>query len=707
MLLLGSGFSEKGKAFAEEAPQGAIIVNGDEVEYFPDEKKVMGKGNISIDYKGSTVTADAITVFLETKDAEAEGEVILKRGTDEFRGSHLTYNFETKEGVLQDAKGVALPWYFGGVRVERHGENAFLVKDGYLTTCDLPHPHYKIHTKQIEITAEDRVIAKNVFFEAGGLPVLYAPYYSRSIKGDPTKTAGVSIVPGYSSRWGAYALGRLGVPLYDKTHATLIFDERTKRGPGGGAEIAYETNLGEGEIKGYFIDDDERQSPIDTRKDTERYRGSWKHRWEMTPQTTFLGEYHNWSDRFITRDYFNNEYTENFRPETFGAIIHNNSFLNAALMGQKRTNHFFTQTEQLPEFQLTSRRLPLWDTGLFYQGEANVGSLTRAIAGGPNRTTERADLFSELSYPTGLSGIQFVPKVGIRQTYYGKDLLNNEDVTRGMLTTGFDLSTRFRKMYDLETHLWGWELLGLRHIVEPGIQYRYTPEPTLIASRTPFFDDIDLLTKRNRLTFILDNKFQTQRVFREGEKEVVDLIDLVLESHYDFKSDWEGKFVDVVGTLEFRPSPYWGFIADSTYDVEVEDVVEGNMDLFALREDRWRMDFLYRYEDEVSNQITSKLSWKIHPKWKVELYERFEADEAQFEEEEIVLTRNFHCWEASLGFNVRDTEDRERPRSEVSVYLAFRLTAFPGSPVELGNRAAISRRFIGSRRSGQWDEDLN
>ena len=687
---------------SKETPSGPIVVNGDEVEYFPDQKKVVGKGNISIDYKGSVLTADFVTVYLDTKDAEAEGNVVLTRGPDEFHGKKLRYNFETKQGILTDAKGKVLPWYFGGEKIERRGENEFLVEGGYLTTCDLPHPHYAIRTKRIEIHPDDRIVARNVIFQTGGVPVFYAPFYSRSIKKGEVQRAGARVLPGYSSRWGAYALSTWALPLEEGISGNVHLDERTHRGFGSGLDLNYETEWGQGELKSYYINDKRRQSPIDLRKDRDRYRGRWLHRWELSPRTTFLGEYQKWSDRFITRDYFNGEFSEDFRPDTRATVVHDSDFLTTALTAQRRVNHFFTQTERLPELQLTSQRLALGETGFFYEGEARAGSLVRAVAGSDNTTTERADFFSELSYPKEILNLQAIPRVSVRQTYYGKDTTDEEDVVRGLMTTGFDLSTRIRRFYDVETTFWGMELSGLRHILEPGLKYRYTPEPTLPASRLALFDEIDTLTENNRLTFSLDNKFQTRRLFG-NQKQVVDFIDFLLTANYDFGEGWDGRFVDLVGGLELRPSSFWGAFLDTTYDMERRDLTEANLDLYALAGEKWRLDFLHRYEKDFSNQLTTKLSCQLHPKWKVELFDRFEVNGRQFEEEELIVTRDLHCWEGSIGFNVRDTEDLERPKAEYAVYLALRLKAFPEAPLELGNKANISHRFIGNRRSGQSD----
>ncbi len=66
-----------------------IEVNGDQVEFFPKEKKIIGKGNVTIDYEDIKLTCDSITVYSETKDAEAEGNVVLKTAGTELKGEKV------------------------------------------------------------------------------------------------------------------------------------------------------------------------------------------------------------------------------------------------------------------------------------------------------------------------------------------------------------------------------------------------------------------------------------------------------------------------------------------------------------------------------------------------------------------------------------------------------------------------------------------
>ena len=81
-----------------------VEVNGDQVEYFPKEKKVTGVGNVSIDHGDVKLVCDKITVYTESKDAYAEGNVVLDTPTGRLKGQEVKYNFGTKKGEILDAR---------------------------------------------------------------------------------------------------------------------------------------------------------------------------------------------------------------------------------------------------------------------------------------------------------------------------------------------------------------------------------------------------------------------------------------------------------------------------------------------------------------------------------------------------------------------------------------------------------------------------
>ncbi|MFA5499911.1 MAG: LPS export ABC transporter periplasmic protein LptC, partial [Candidatus Omnitrophota bacterium] len=97
---------------AQEMKQKApIIVNGDKVEYFHEQKKVVGTGNISIDYEDVRLTCDKVTVYLDTREALAEGNVKITQKDAYFTGEKLNYNFDKRTGKAIDAYVNYVPFY--------------------------------------------------------------------------------------------------------------------------------------------------------------------------------------------------------------------------------------------------------------------------------------------------------------------------------------------------------------------------------------------------------------------------------------------------------------------------------------------------------------------------------------------------------------------------------------------------------------------
>ena len=60
--------------FAQETKEEPIIVNGDKIEYITEKKDFIATGNAEVNYKGTKLTCQKLTINTETKDAEAIGD---------------------------------------------------------------------------------------------------------------------------------------------------------------------------------------------------------------------------------------------------------------------------------------------------------------------------------------------------------------------------------------------------------------------------------------------------------------------------------------------------------------------------------------------------------------------------------------------------------------------------------------------------------
>ena len=104
-------------------------------------------------------------------------------------------------------------------------DKKYILNRGYITTCNLKNPHYRFAARKIIFYPGDKVVAKNVVFKIGNIPVFYIPYYMQPAK---DKLPRVTVVPGSDHDMGMYLLtawryyyneafkGRLHIDYYEK-----------------------------------------------------------------------------------------------------------------------------------------------------------------------------------------------------------------------------------------------------------------------------------------------------------------------------------------------------------------------------------------------------------------------------------------------------------------------------------------------------------
>ena len=69
-------------------------------------------------------------------------------------GDHIIYDFVKKKGEIVGAEVKAFPWFAQAGETKRVGDNEYLLRDGFVTTCDLDEPHYRIAAQEIRMSRE-------------------------------------------------------------------------------------------------------------------------------------------------------------------------------------------------------------------------------------------------------------------------------------------------------------------------------------------------------------------------------------------------------------------------------------------------------------------------------------------------------------------------------------------------------------------------
>ena len=189
------------------------------------------------------------------------------------------------------------------------------------------------------------------------------------------------------------------------------------------------------ELLTYFIHDDKsdlNRTTLDREPiGQDRYRVKLSSYQFFTDDLFFKLDADKISDRYLLQDFYEGEFTKNPNPENIAALAYYQPTFVTTLTARYQLNEFFDSTERLPELSLDAPRLPLGNTGIFYESTNSAGYLTRYFGNDsplPAYSTFRADTFHQFTLPETLFGwLNVVPKVGLRGTYYSRSAPANTD----------------------------------------------------------------------------------------------------------------------------------------------------------------------------------------------------------------------------------------------------------------------------------------
>ncbi len=675
---------------AEELPKKGldqpVVVNGDTVEYSTDNREVIASGNVEVIYKGTRLTCDKLIVNMQTKDATAEGRARVEDDRGIIEGEKIRYNFETKNGTIDDAQFRSSPYFGKAGEFKRVSETEFLGANASISTCSYAHPHYRLGARNIDIFPGDKVRTKSDTFYLGDTPLFYLPWFNRSLK-DPS--IHVQVNPGKDKDWGPYLLTATRYNLTDHASGRIYMDYREELGTAQGFGLNYRSpEFGRGDFKYYYTQERSRGFEENEPAEFERYLIRLRYSWDIDPATSLTAEYYKLEDskrmllgapHNILKDYFKREYETDVQPLSYVLLHHNFTQSSLDVMLQPRVNRWYTEIEKMPEINYSLPNIQIGETPLYFQDDSQIAVYNLKNAVPSDSTVDefmtRFDTTNRLSMPMKVSFIGFTPYVASRQTVYDK---NNTEASfwshpRTVFYAGADASTKFYRIFDVKTGALGLDINGLRHIITPVIGHSFNHEPTQPSAKLKQFDVVDALTRSNATAVELDNKLQTKR--SNGQR--VDLVDFRAKTSYIYqpKGGTGSSFSDFIFELDLIPYSWMRLSGDATYNHLNDYFSNANYDVnFEFAKGR-TLGIGQRYDREQGNSLTLGSSWRLNPKWRFGIYERYQIHKGLtvpegFREQEYTVTRDLHCWEMDVSYNI------EKDKGE-SIWFIFRLKAFP------------------------------
>ncbi|MFN7141017.1 MAG: LPS assembly protein LptD, partial [Limisphaerales bacterium] len=506
-------------------------------------------------------------------------------------------------------------------------------------------------------------------------------------------------------RYGAYLLSSYNWYWDESLRGSLNLDLRQKRGIGLGPDFRYDVGkYGRGDFSYYYLNDDAPGTDLLGQPiPTDRQRLRYSHIAIPETNRVFKALVNYQSDPFVLRDFFESEYRSNVQPKTF---VEANRFWDNWMLDvlvQPQVNDFFETVERLPDVKLNGFRQQIGETPLFYESESSIGYFQRRFASTnlfqPDYSAFRSDSFHQVLLPKTYFGwLNVTPRVGGRVTYYGEaDGVGaaTDEETRFVFNTGAEVSFKAsRVLTDAENKLL--DVQGLRHIVEPSVNYVFVPRPNVRPRDLPQFDyelqsfrllpidfpdynAIDSIDSQNVLRFMLRNKLQTKRA--AGPENLV---------NWALYTDWrldpragQGTFADLYSDLDFRPRTWMVLNSETRTDILDGRLREANHRLSLVPNNVWSLTLGHRYlAEDITlgpppsghNLIYDSFYYRINENWSWRMTHFFEARDGTMEEQAYTIYRDLRSWTAALTLRWRDVRNGA---DDFSIGLTFSLKAFP------------------------------
>ncbi len=656
---------------------------------------------VIVTYGSTRLVADTVHLNMQTGSAVAEGNVRLERDALIWRGERLEYNF--RSGKIQaDRFRLGLgPVFIEGEQFQASTDGTtFSATNSFFTTDDLFDPAYRIRARSLTLIPNDSIKARKTTVYVGDVPVLYSPYLGRTLKSHQNF---VVFSPGYRSLYGPYLLGSYHWNSITNLDSAINLDYRQKRGIGLGPDFSYDLGRwGQGSASFYYLNDNEPGlDPDGVPIREERHHLTLAHQAELRENLTAKLVVQKQSDAQFERDFFEDDYRSNPQPESFLEVNQAWRNFDLNLLTKPQLNDFFQTIERLPDLKLSGYRQQLGVSPIYYEEESSVGYLRfnpAENAGLEDYTALRADTFHQLLLPKTLfNWLNITPRVGGRMTHYGEtDGFGStlEEQNRAVFNTGAEVSFKASQLWPgVSSTLWDAD--GLRHIIQPSVNYAFVPTPNRAPRELPQFDydipslrllpidypdynSIDSIDSQNVLRLSVHNKLQTKR---RGKVDDLAHWALVTDWRLDPRSD-QATFSDVYSDLTLKPRSWLRLGSEVRYDSDAGLVRMANHQATLEPSATWAFSLGHRYfredpnfgVDSENNLIHSSIFYRFNENWAGRVTHHFEGRDGVLEEQYYTVYRDLRSWTSALTFRVR--ERRSQP-TDFTVAVTFSLKAAP------------------------------
>ncbi len=511
----------------------SATICADEQEKVGDVYKL--HGNAEIHYRTYILRADELTYNSDSGEATASGHFTLDGGPndDHLKATHGTYNLTAETGRFYDVTATTglrfrgsrvvltstAPFAFSGKVVEKTSPDHYLVYDGTITTCDLPHPNWQFEAHKVVVDVGGNASIYHSKFVLHGFPIFYFPYATHPVAREVRDTGFTVPTVGRSSTNGNEIGDSFYWAINRSMDATIGAQYLSKRGWSQRGEFrARPSDTSYVNLDFFGVID--RGISQGTGVPPLREGGQEA---RLTAEANFYGfravSNIDYLSSFLFRLAFNEVFTQAVNSEVKSQV-----FLSKAVNGfsfggmVERYQNFFQTTNpdgtlsypptfdsiqilHTPSADASSVDRKLWRSPFFWSFDASLSGLSRTEPG--FHTAEllgRFDLSPEISLPLQFHGWSLRPALTLHETYYTERFVNGlavEDPTnRQALETSVEVRPPvLEKIFDKEFFGRKW-----KHVIEPRVVYRLVTGVNDFAN-VLHFDERDILSNTHEVGY--------------------------------------------------------------------------------------------------------------------------------------------------------------------------------------------------------------
>ncbi len=660
------------------APLRALeLISDDPIEFDRGRQEMTARGSARLIHEDSFLTANEIIFNQERMLATARDNVAVQYRQGRLVADYLAYHVPTREAQGENVRFGYFPFFLESETVSGDpGELRFTDVLFYVYESRAFSPN--LRARDVSVTEDRRMRAEGITLRIGRVPFFYWPALEQEPRDFP---ADVTMGAGYEKVLGTWV--RIGVraPVAEDVRVGFDIDGFTRRGVllGPGADYAWSGDRHElwGKFtSGYITDQGDTGTDLfDRGISRDRYFVDWRNQYFRDDRIEVTAQFRDWNDSFVTRDFRRSLFETEQEPDTFleANMLGENAILS--LFTRARPNDFQLVQERLPEVRADGLNQHL-GAGIYQNYQASAANLQERPPPIPDRErvrSERLDVFYGLDRPVVATGwMTITPAAGGRVTHYNRPEGDRDHYTRWLGEVGMDVNFYGYGHYEYRNDFW--RIDGIRHLLEPKLQYRYIPKADRGEAFIPVIDgrtvstqlqplrlgrirNIDDLDEIHALRFGLDQYFQT----RDPDYGSRNLLALYLANDWRFSpAPNEDDFSDLHSELIFTPVYWLRLNVFNRLDTDGPEIREINTSLTLTDADVWSLTVGTDFLENAIEQYAARYDYRINEVYGVNAYARYDARTSLFTEQRYAILQTLqNTWTVEYRITLRNGAQRE------------------------------------------------